>query len=60
MIVGNVFSSVAKKYDLMNDLMSAGAHRCWKDTLIKRLHPSESMQLLDVAGGTGKSPKSQS
>jgi ubiquinone/menaquinone biosynthesis C-methylase UbiE len=53
MTVGNVFTSVAQKYDLMNDLMSGGIHRCWKDTLIQRLDPNESTQLLDVAGGTG-------
>jgi len=52
-LVGQVFSSVASKYDIMNDVMSAGIHRWWKDELIKELNPTPYMTLLDVAGGTG-------
>ncbi|XP_058093338.1 2-methoxy-6-polyprenyl-1,4-benzoquinol methylase, mitochondrial isoform X2 [Magnolia sinica] len=52
-MVGNVFSSVASNYDLMNDLMSAGLHRLWKDRLVSNLHPFLGMKHLDVAGGTG-------
>jgi demethylmenaquinone methyltransferase/2-methoxy-6-polyprenyl-1,4-benzoquinol methylase len=52
-MVRDVFDSVARRYDLMNDLMSAGVHRLWKDVLIDRLRPRDGMRLLDVAGGTG-------
>lgn len=52
-MVGNVFSNVASSYDLMNDLMSAGLHRLWKDRLVSKLHPFAGMKHLDVAGGTG-------
>jgi len=52
-LVGQVFSSVAGRYDLMNDLMSGGLHRLWKDSLIDSLAPRPGMSLLDVAGGTG-------
>ncbi|XXG78834.1 hypothetical protein AAC387_Pa09g0012 [Persea americana] len=52
-MVGNVFSSVAANYDLMNDLMSVGLHRLWKDRLVSKLHPFPGMKHLDVAGGTG-------
>ena len=48
-----VFDSVAERYDLMNDLMSAGLHRAWKNALITWLRPRTGMQLIDVAGGTG-------
>lgn len=51
--VHGVFSSVAARYDLMNDLMSAGIHRLWKDALIDWMAPRAGMRLLDVAGGTG-------
>lgn len=51
--VNNVFTSVASNYDLMNDLMSAGLHRLWKDRLVSKLHPFPGMKHLDVAGGTG-------
>jgi len=44
---------VAESYDVMNDLMSAGVHRWWKDELIRELKPTPSMRLLDMAGGTG-------
>jgi demethylmenaquinone methyltransferase/2-methoxy-6-polyprenyl-1,4-benzoquinol methylase len=48
-----VFDSVADKYDLMNDVMSAGVHRLWKDQLIRTIRPKPTMSFLDVAGGTG-------
>lgn len=51
--VGGVFSSVAKNYDLMNDAMSGGMHRLWKDRFVRRLQPREGEQILDMAGGTG-------
>ena len=51
--VHGVFSSVASRYDLMNDLMSAGVHRLWKDATIDWLAPRPGMELLDLAGGTG-------
>ncbi|CAO2629206.1 2-methoxy-6-polyprenyl-1,4-benzoquinol methylase, mitochondrial [Lemmus lemmus] len=51
--VYQVFESVAKKYDVMNDMMSLGIHRAWKDLLIRKMHPLPGTQLLDVAGGTG-------
>ncbi|CAI5482921.1 unnamed protein product [Closterium sp. Yama58-4] len=52
-LVGGVFSSVADKYDVMNDVMSGGLHRLWKDRLVRALHPFPHMHHLDVAGGTG-------
>ncbi|KAL5549350.1 hypothetical protein UlMin_004581 [Ulmus minor] len=52
-MVGNVFSNVASNYDLMNDVMSAGLHRLWKDRLVSKLNPFPGMKHLDVAGGTG-------
>ncbi|KAG9303902.1 hypothetical protein G9A89_005812 [Geosiphon pyriformis] len=52
-LVGKVFSNVASKYDLMNDAMSMGIHRLWKDHLIRNLAPGPGTKLLDVAGGTG-------
>lgn len=52
-LVREVFSSVASDYDLMNDLMSGGLHRLWKDALVRRMNPKPNMALLDVAGGTG-------
>jgi demethylmenaquinone methyltransferase/2-methoxy-6-polyprenyl-1,4-benzoquinol methylase len=55
-LVNDVFHSVASRYDLMNDLMSAGLHRAWKDIMVNRLNPPKSdrpFALLDVAGGTG-------
>ena len=51
--VHGVFSSVAARYDLMNDLMSARIHRLWKEAMIDWLAPRRGMRLLDVAGGTG-------
>lgn len=52
-MVGKVFSNVASNYDLMNDIMSAGLHRLWKDRLVSELSPFPGMKHLDVAGGTG-------
>ena len=52
-LVNEVFNSVAFRYDLMNDLMSAGLHRLWKDSFIDWLAPRKNTHLLDVAGGTG-------
>lgn len=52
-MVRDVFSSVARQYDLMNDLMSAGVHRWWKDQMVAWLHPRPGQTVLDVAGGTG-------
>jgi demethylmenaquinone methyltransferase/2-methoxy-6-polyprenyl-1,4-benzoquinol methylase len=55
-LVNDVFHSVARRYDLMNDLMSGGLHRVWKDVMINTLNPPRSdapFALLDVAGGTG-------
>lgn len=51
--VGEVFSSVARRYDVMNDLMSAGMHRLWKDRFVNRLKPQAHEHILDMAGGTG-------
>lgn len=51
--VGGVFSSVASSYDVMNDAMSLGVHRLWKDQFVKRLNPRGGINCLDVAGGTG-------
>jgi 2-methoxy-6-polyprenyl-1,4-benzoquinol methylase len=48
-----VFSSVASSYDIMNDVMSAGIHRLWKDHYVSKMNPHGGMQILDVAGGTG-------
>ena len=52
-MVRGVFDSVASNYDLMNDLMSAGVHRLWKDAAAAKLNPRPGETLLDVAGGTG-------
>jgi demethylmenaquinone methyltransferase/2-methoxy-6-polyprenyl-1,4-benzoquinol methylase len=52
-LVRGVFDSVAKRYDLMNDLMSAGVHRLWKDAAAARLNPQPGETILDAAGGTG-------
>jgi demethylmenaquinone methyltransferase / 2-methoxy-6-polyprenyl-1,4-benzoquinol methylase len=51
--VGEVFSSVASRYDLMNDAMSAGMHRLWKDRFVRRVKPRTGEHILDMAGGTG-------
>jgi demethylmenaquinone methyltransferase / 2-methoxy-6-polyprenyl-1,4-benzoquinol methylase len=54
-LVDDVFRSVARRYDLMNDLMSFGLHRAWKDVLVTAVNPPKSrpFALLDIAGGTG-------
>jgi demethylmenaquinone methyltransferase / 2-methoxy-6-polyprenyl-1,4-benzoquinol methylase len=51
--VGGVFTSVARSYDLMNDLMSGGMHRLWKDRLVAKVKPRAGEHILDMAGGTG-------
>jgi demethylmenaquinone methyltransferase/2-methoxy-6-polyprenyl-1,4-benzoquinol methylase len=52
-LVQGVFTNVASKYDVMNDLMSGGLHRVWKDAMMDWLAPRSGQRLLDVAGGTG-------
>lgn len=52
-MVHGVFSNVASKYDVMNDVMSGGVHRIWKDAMMDWLAPRDGQRLLDVAGGTG-------
>jgi len=52
-LVGAVFSSVASRYDLMNDAMSGGMHRLWKDRFVSRVKPRPGEAILDMAGGTG-------
>lgn len=52
-LVGKVFENVAPKYDVMNDVMSVGMHRLWKDCLVSKLSPTPGIKHLDVAGGTG-------
>src|SRR5437660_5584340 len=55
-LVDDVFRSVAQRYDLMNDLMSGGLHRAWKDVLVTSVNPPKTeapFALLDLAGGTG-------
>ena len=51
--VGAVFSNVAASYDIMNDAMSAGMHRLWKDQFVRRVKPQPGEAILDMAGGTG-------
>ena len=51
--VGGVFTNVASRYDLMNDAMSGGMHRLWKDRFVRRVQPRTGEQILDMAGGTG-------
>ncbi len=51
--VGGVFSNVARSYDLMNDAMSGGMHRLWKDRFVARVKPRAGELILDMAGGTG-------
>ena len=51
--VGGVFSSVARNYDVMNDLMSGGMHRLWKDRFVAKVKPRSGERILDMAGGTG-------
>lgn len=51
--VGAVFSNVARRYDIMNDAMSGGMHRLWKDRFVRRVKPRPGEMILDMAGGTG-------
>ena len=51
--VGGVFTSVARNYDVMNDLMSGGMHRLWKDRFVAKVKPRAGEHILDMAGGTG-------
>ena len=51
--VGGVFSSVARRYDVMNDLMSGGMHRLWKNRFVAKVKPRPVEHILDMAGGTG-------
>jgi demethylmenaquinone methyltransferase / 2-methoxy-6-polyprenyl-1,4-benzoquinol methylase len=51
--VGEIFSNVAAKYDVMNDAMSGGMHRLWKDKFVRRVKPQPGEAILDMAGGTG-------
>ena len=51
--VGGIFSSVARKYDIMNDAMSGGMHRLWKDRFVRHVKPKKGERILDMAGGTG-------
>jgi len=52
-LVDQVFSSVASKYDLMNDIMSLGVHRLWKDRMVREVPVQDGAHILDMAGGTG-------
>src|ERR1700722_13952728 len=52
-LVRGVFDRVARRYDLMNDLMSGGVHRLWKDAAAARLNPQPGEVIVDCAGGTG-------
>lgn len=52
-LVKEIFSNVAKKYDLMNDLMSGGVHRIWKNKMIDKIKFSNPLKVIDLAGGTG-------
>lgn len=52
--VYEVFENVAQRYDVMNDAMSLGIHRLWKDALLHVMNPQPGARLLDVAGGTGR------
>ena len=52
-LVNSVFSEVHTKYDLMNDIMSFGIHRIWKEKFVNWLNPQPNTQLIDVAAGTG-------
>ncbi len=52
-LVGDVFARVAQRYDIMNDAMSGGMHRLWKDQFVRRVKPRQGEAILDMAGGTG-------
>lgn len=51
--VGEIFTNVAANYDVMNDAMTAGTHRLWKNQFVRRVNPQSGEDILDVAGGTG-------
>ena len=51
-LVNSVFSKVYQKYDLMNDIMSFGLHRIWKEKFIEWMNPQQNTKLIDVASGT--------
>jgi len=51
--VGEIFTNVAQNYDIMNDAMTAGTHRLWKNQFVRRVNPKSNEDILDVAGGTG-------
>lgn len=51
--IGDLFGRVAPSYDIMNDVMSLGQHRAWKDSLIRQIRPRTNLSYLDLAGGTG-------
>jgi demethylmenaquinone methyltransferase/2-methoxy-6-polyprenyl-1,4-benzoquinol methylase len=53
MIINEIFSGVANKYDLMNDCMTFGIHRYWKNKLVEQIQPYQQLKILDVATGTG-------
>ena len=59
-IVSKVFDDVSNKYDLMNDLMSFGAHRVWKNKLIDWMNPGKNDHAIDIASGTGDIAKAVS
>jgi Methylase involved in ubiquinone/menaquinone biosynthesis len=52
-LVLGVFDSVATRYDIMNDVMSGGVHRLWKDQFVRDIRPRADQKILDMAGGTG-------
>nr|CAD7418759.1 unnamed protein product [Timema poppensis] len=52
-LVKEVFDSVASRYDAMNDIMSLGMHRLWKDKMVNSVHFTKNSKILDIAGGTG-------
>ena len=56
-LVNSVFSKVYKKYDLMNDIISLGVHRIWKNKFIDWMNPVQNSKLIDVASGTGNIAK---
>ena len=56
-LVNSVFSKVYKKYDLMNDVMSFGVHRIWKNNMVDWMKPQIGCKILDVASGTGDMAK---
>lgn len=53
LLVKEVFDSVANRYDIMNDIMSLGVHRLWKEKMVSSVHFKKNSKILDIAGGTG-------